>query len=125
LGLSGRLICIALAQGAARHLVEGWGGVHDFDVWSFFRAEPGCPAFPPRGRMTASFEGPRFQQSSRRIDLLGRSMGQVGDARLSVISYLEAGRTVTARALSECPVFILHPADAGGAIPAVCPNKTG
>lgn len=121
-GLSTRLLCIALCQGAARHLVEGRGGVHDFDVWSFFRAGEGFPTFPERRRKTAVFEGSRFQASSRRIDLLGRSIEQVGDARQSVATYLAAGRTCTAWELSRRPIYVLHPEVEHPAIAALRPE---
>lgn len=79
-GLRGRLLCIALCQGAAAHMADGEGGVHDFDVWSFFRRLDGVPDFPVRRRITAPFERPTFLASSRRIDLLGRSIADLGDA---------------------------------------------
>jgi len=34
----GRLLAIALCQGAALHYVDGKNGVKDFDVWSFYMA---------------------------------------------------------------------------------------
>jgi hypothetical protein len=33
---AGRLLGRALRQGAALHYVNGWNGVKDFDVWSFY-----------------------------------------------------------------------------------------
>jgi len=117
-GLQGRLLCIALCQGAAAHLVDGEGGVHDFDVWSFIRRADGVPDFPVRRRMTAPFERPTFLASSRRIDLLGRSIADLGDARTSLASYLASGRTRTSRALAERPAWILYPAELRGAVRA-------
>ena len=46
LTLAGRLICVALCQGAALHLIDGTNGVKDFDVWTFFAAHPGDPRSP-------------------------------------------------------------------------------
>lgn len=117
-GLSSTLMCVALCQGAAHHLVTGDGGVHDFDVWSFFRAEADRPAFPVRRRACRPFEGPRFLDSTRRIDLLGRTIPDVGTARASVASYLESGKTMTSRALAKRPVFILHPKSERGPLQA-------
>jgi hypothetical protein len=116
LGLAERLICVALCQGAAQHLVHGTGGVHDFDVWSFFRSEEGRPEFPVRRRATRDFQGPRFVASSRRIDLLGRTIADLGSPMQSLAGYLGSGRTTTSRALAERPAFILHPVPDRGAI---------
>lgn len=114
LGLAERLICVALCQGAAQHLVHGTGGVHDFDVWSFFRPEDGRPDFPVRRRATRDFQGPRFVSSSRRIDLLGRTIADLGSPMKSLAGYLGSGRTTTSLALVGRPAFILHPvADRG------------
>ncbi|WP_419828048.1 hypothetical protein [Sphingomonas sp.] len=120
-GLAATLVCVALCQGAARHLVDGEGGVHDFDVWSFFRAEDGRPAFPVRRRASRPFEGSRFTGSSRRIDLLGRSIIDLGSARTSLTDYLRSGRTATAKALSERPAYILHPISERGPLPRLSP----
>lgn len=109
LGLGSTLICVTLCQGAAKHLVQGEGGVHDFDVWSFFRADAARPSFPARRRVTRPFEGPRFQKSSRRIDLLGRTIVDHASVSASLTAYLRARRTVSARALATRPVFILYP----------------
>jgi hypothetical protein len=38
----GRLLMLALCQGAALHYVDGLHGVKDFDVWGFFRALADC-----------------------------------------------------------------------------------
>jgi hypothetical protein len=35
-GFRGRLLLLALCQGAALHYVDGSHGVKDFDVWGFF-----------------------------------------------------------------------------------------
>src|SRR4051794_14037346 len=36
-----RLMAITLTQGAALHMIDGWTGVNDLDVYSFFAAIPG------------------------------------------------------------------------------------
>jgi hypothetical protein len=44
-----RFVGTVLAQGAARHLLDGVTGVKDFDVWTFFARIPGA-RFPFGGR---------------------------------------------------------------------------
>jgi hypothetical protein len=123
--LAGRLICVALCQGAAQHFVDGTNGVKDFDVWTFFAAHPGDPPFPWRRRKAHVFGDPRFGRPpdkpgfvGRRVDLLGRSLEPGGetipDAILS--GYLSEGATPTARALSKKAVVLLEPADRLGAV---------
>ncbi len=56
----------------------------------------------------------QFQESSRRIDLLGRTIADLGSATASLSAYLSARRTATASALAERPVYVLYPqADRG------------
>lgn len=38
-----RRVAVTLAQGAARHYLDGRTGVKDLDVWSFYAALPGTP----------------------------------------------------------------------------------
>jgi hypothetical protein len=114
-----RLLCIALCQGAAQHYVDGENGVKDFDVWSFFAAHPAGP-FPYRRRVERDFGRSRFSRHpadpprfvGRRVDLGGRSLpvSPEADPVDTVRSYLAAGRTKTARRLSEKPVVLLWPA---------------
>jgi hypothetical protein len=87
---SDRLMLVCLCQGAARHYVDPYrvlssdreGGVHDFDVWGFFRQHPDERPFPPGRQGFADFglsrfgrdpdDEPRF--TGRRVDVLGRSI---------------------------------------------------
>jgi hypothetical protein len=118
--LAGRLVCVALCQGAALHFVDGTNGVKDFDVWTFFAAHPGDPPFPWRRHRARVFGDPRFGRPpdkpdfvGRRVDLLGRSLQPRGETTPDAIlsTYLSEGATETARALSEKAVVFLEPMD--------------
>jgi hypothetical protein len=81
---AGRLLGRALCQGAAVHYVDKHNGVKDFDVWSFYAQDDDWP-FPPRWRATRDFGPSKFGRypgdparfSGRRVDLLGRSPGNL------------------------------------------------
>ena len=90
-GLRARVLAVALCQGAALHYVDGKNGVKDFDVWTFFADDGASPAYPVRRRGEGSFEGSRFADSTRRVDLLGRTLKVSADADpiRAVQSYLE------------------------------------
>jgi hypothetical protein len=123
--LEERLICVALCQGAALHLIDGTNGVKDFDVWAFFAARPEDPPFPWRRRTARDFGDPKFGRSpdkphfvGRHVDLLGRSL-QPGDETTPdaiLTRYLSEGSTETARALAKKAVVLLEPADRLGAV---------
>jgi hypothetical protein len=122
--LAERLICVALCQGAASHLIDGTNGVKDFDVWTFFAARAGEPPFPWRRRRACVFGDPRFGRPpdkpgflGRRVDLLGRSLEPAGETIPDAVLYwyLSGGTTETARALSEKAVVLLEPVDRLGA----------
>jgi hypothetical protein len=74
------ILCTALCQGAALHFVDGRNGIKDFDVWTFYRADP-THTFPPRRVVDRDFGDPKFGRSpdrpqyiGRRVDLIGRSI---------------------------------------------------
>jgi hypothetical protein len=89
---SARRLCVALAQGAALHRLDGTTGVKDIDVWTFYAAIPGQPfAFGQRKRHVdfgVSEHGrnsypdhfehrqlPRWSRfTGRRVDLMIRSL---------------------------------------------------
>lgn len=111
-----RLALLALAQGAAQHVVDGRHGVKDIDVWAFFRGGLDAP-FPPRARWRADF-GPSVHGrhpddvgfAGRRIDVLGRSLRMSGDD--DPVEALKAwlrGPSASAQALSRRPLVILSP----------------
>jgi hypothetical protein len=89
---SARRLCVALAQGAALHRLDGTTGVKDIDVWTFYAAIPGEPfTFGQRKRHVDfgvsehgrnlypdDFEHrqlPRWSRfAGRRVDLMIRSL---------------------------------------------------
>ena len=53
-----RLLCTALAQGAALHFLDGKNGVKDFDCWAFYELDERIGPLPPRGRRAILDFGP-------------------------------------------------------------------
>ena len=113
-----RPLCVTLAQGAARHFIDGRTGVKDFDVWTFYRAHPDRP-FPYRRRGVADFEDPRFglspdspsEYKGSRVDFIGRSIEvrREESAPEAIRRYLRTGHTETARLLAGKAVVGLSP----------------
>ena len=115
----GRLLMLALCQGAALHYVDGLHGVKDFDVWGFFRALPDA-SFPSRGvHGRRDFGRSRFgrhpdtdRYEGRRVDILGRSIdvGREEDAIGAVRRWLANGpRGSSAWHLAKRPVIAVYP----------------
>lgn len=111
--LGGRVLLVALCQGAALHYAEGVGRINDFDVWTFFEENPTLPRFPRR-RKPRDFGDPKFGTSADRpdymglrVDLMGRSIPRNGDGARSIQQYLLARKTKTARELSKKAVVSL------------------
>lgn len=120
----GRLLAVALCQGAAMHFLDGTTGVKDFDVWNFFVEVPGW-CYPPRRRRIVDFGDSRFgvtkdspQFIGRRVDLLGRSLaGAVpADPVGSIRRYLLSGTTTSARCLAMKAVVLLEPIEMLGTV---------
>jgi hypothetical protein len=124
----GRLLGVALCQGAALHYVEckrGMArpsGIKDFDVWSFFARIPGqrFPAdkrnihvdFGPSKYGLWTGESARFHDYlGRRVDLLMRDVdvARGTDAVDAVRSWLMEGRTRSQRALAAKAAVIVQP----------------
>lgn len=117
-GLQDRVLVVALCQGAALHHVDGENGVKDFDVWSFYAPDNGSPRFPPRRIGYAEYMGDRFQASTRRIDLLGRTLDQSDEADpvKRFQEYLGARRSSSAYHLTQKAAVILEPVERRGEI---------
>ena len=113
-----RRFIVVLAQGAANHYVTGRKGVNDFDVWTFWEANPKA-AMPYRRHKVRDFGTPRFGTAAskphwkgRPVDLLRRSIPRHRNESMphALIRYLEEGRTETSRRLRDEPVVTLKPA---------------
>ena len=114
----GRLLVLALCQGAALHYVDRLHGVKDFDVWGFFRSLPNL-SFPYRGVHGRLDFGPsRFgrphdeRYEGRRVDVLGRAIDvQQGEAAVEAVRrWLANGpRGSSAWYLAKRPVIAIYP----------------
>ncbi len=115
---AGRMFLLCLCQGAALHRVapEAGRGIHDFDVWGFFKPVEG-KSFPPRSPINldhgSSMHGHcRLDPAhyvGRRIDLWGRDIVFDGDAVRSLRRYLTTRPTASAWHLAQRPVVGLWP----------------
>jgi len=111
----GRLILLALCQGAAQHYVDRVTGVKDLDVWAFFRGGLEKP-FPWRGRWSADFGLSRLGRHpadegylGRRVDVMGRSISsRETSGEAAVLEWLH-GRSKSARLLVKRPAIGLFP----------------
>jgi hypothetical protein len=122
---AGRVIAVALCQGAASHYVDGRTGVKDFDVYTFYAEHPEGP-FPYRWRTNGDFGPSHFGRRDgepetyrgRRIDFIGRSLDERVDADAveAVTRYLSEARTGTARHLSEKAVVLFDPPELRGQV---------
>lgn len=131
----GRLICVALCQGAGLHYVDMANrrrrpnGVKDFDVWSFFAAISGRKFPGYRRRTHVDFgpskfgrcrgEPPRFRHfEGRRVDLFVRDLqaGVSANPVTALREWLEERRTGSQRALAAKGVVLLQPSQLRGKI---------
>jgi len=103
------LIAIALCQGAALHFIDGKNGVKDFDVWLFYKQNPGYWRYPvkrPSGL-------PQF--GNTHVDLLSRELGVElvqrcnRDPARCLREWLTTAPTESARHLAKKAVVGLHP----------------
>ena len=120
----GKLLCLALCQGAALHYLDRSTGVKDFDVWAFFE-RTGTGQFPYRRRGVVDFGSPKFGHTpgfpnfvGRRVDLLGRSIPvSLGESPPeSLFRYISEAATPTPRHLAEKAGVLLHPDEYFGQI---------
>lgn len=126
-----RFLCSAFCQGAARHYVEGRGGINDFDVYSFYAENPSRCWYAKR-RCPCDFGSPKFGRSEDRPDFIGRRVDLMGrgiaanpgdDPEEALRRYLREACTCTARLLAGRPVVLLEPASLRGNV--VWPGPTG
>ena len=114
----GKLRLICLCQGAAQHYIHGDRGIHDFDMWGFFKAIANHP-FPYRRMGSQDFGASRFGRNpddgpsfeGRRVDVIGRSISMpIAETPIeSVQRYLRERATESALLLSERPVVVAWP----------------
>jgi hypothetical protein len=114
---SGRVLGIALCQGAALHYCFGKVGINDFDVYTFFTRHP-KKDWCYRRHSVRDFGDPKFGKSvlnpefiGRRVDLLGRAIiaeGSSGPVN-AIRNYLRNPLTKTARLLADKAVIMLEP----------------
>jgi hypothetical protein len=118
----GRLLCVALCQGAALHFIDGRNGVKDFDVWTFFACSPKRPHPDPalyRRNKPADFGPSPFGRTpaalkwvrGRRVDLLARSFDvrPSADAIEALRAWLLAAREASAGMLARKAVVLIEP----------------
>jgi len=127
---SDRMLCAALCQGAALHYTRGDVGINDFDVYTFYAANPRRPWYA-KARSVRDFGHPKFGQSvdkpafiGRRVDLMGRSIpARIGeDPVLAVQRYLRSDKSGTVRFLAEKAVVLIDPRPLCGQI--IWPTNT-
>jgi len=108
---------VALCQGGAQHFLDGFSGIKDFDVWSFYQESP-VRMFPPRRIGKADLGDPKFGRSEdspqfigRRVDLIGRSIQakDVADPVHVLRSYLRSKKTLSAKLLSHKAMILIEP----------------
>ena len=130
----GRVICVALCQGAALHYVDRRNGVKDFDVWTFYAEQKSV--FPYRRVGRADFGESKFGRRpkdakrfvGRRVDLMGRSLRVPPSAQpLKVINeYLSRPRTKSSKRLAKKAVVVIDSPELRGVIawPKVARRKS-
>jgi hypothetical protein len=123
--LPARHVLTVLAQGGAKHWVDGVNGVKDLDVWSFFAKDPASAKGVPARRQTHRDFGPsslgrglggdgtnptRWSHlTGRRVDLLVRQLDAAAmtDPIGALLRWLESARTTSARFLRMKPVVFI------------------
>jgi hypothetical protein len=119
-----RYIGSALCQGAALHFMDGKVGVQDFDVYSFFHANPKRQWYAKRSKHV-DFGDPRFGQSldqpdfvGRRVDLFSRGISHhAGESAAACIRrWIEEGTTYSAQCLAKKAVVLLDPSENRGEV---------
>jgi hypothetical protein len=113
------LLALCLCQGAADHFVDPAAsrGVHDFDVWAFYRRPPGVKSLWNRKPFVADFGPSKFRRCpldpekylGRRVDVLWRNIAVEDDPIDAVRAYFETPRTASARALRRKSVVLVWP----------------
>jgi hypothetical protein len=121
-----RLLCTALAQGAALHYLDGKNGVKDFDCWAFYALDERIGPLPPRGRRAILDFGPsEFGRhpndhgfEGRRVDVCTRTIraNPSLDGISAVQEYLRTDKNDTPRLLAQKAAVVLEPAERRGEV---------
>jgi hypothetical protein len=123
---AGRLMMLTLCQGAAQNYLygahgENGRGVKDLDVWAFHYDGLERP-FPSRSHWRTDFGESHLGCNphddgyvGRRIDIIGRSIPFVGNAKDSFLTWLK-GASDSASLLMKKPVIGLFPENYIGAV---------
>ena len=114
---SKRYFATALCQGAALHYLAGEVGIQDFDLYTFYSANPARRWYAKRNKHY-DFGSPKFGVSldrpdfvGRRVDLLARAIdrGPREDPAGAIQRWLRLGQTATARLLANKALVLLSP----------------
>ena len=115
--LKDRILLVALCQGAAVHYLNGTNGVKDFDVWTFFADDGASPPYPARRRGVEPFEGTRFTSSTRRVDLLGRTLkAEAASDPIEIVRGYLRSASGSGWHLAQKAVVVLEPAERRGEV---------
>jgi hypothetical protein len=112
---------ICLCQGAADHFLQliGSKGIHDFDLWIFFRRNPKAPFYNRKGS-TFDFIEPKFGRSTepglrkykgRKVDVFWRAIPAtaIENGPQAIMKFFANPQTRSARELRDKSAILIWP----------------